>query len=356
MRRILTYSAIILGTIVVDCSAFVFYAALTNPPRNNVNAESMTDDKYTGMADPQAGFAIRPNLILDSQRINDNESSIYTDNRGARRDRPGELAPSAVDLLTIGCSQAFGAGVQNEQTFTSVLARKLGLRAANYSVSGYGGVGSLFRLRERLDQQPKLVIYGFWEDHLNRNVRRCALIDAPVCLEMGRVAIDSNGNPYYARPAHAERSFALSRRFYRETTSDSNRWRSFGTDVFWSAMRLWQETERNLGLRDSADVMSASDKLRAAKFVLSEMKKAAEGSNAQLVVVYIPIYFDSVVKDAPAELASSARELGITWISMTERFNEFKRDGRQFTIPNDGHLNELGHSAVADEIERKLSH
>jgi hypothetical protein len=188
---------------------------------------------------------------------------------------------------------------QNDRTFTSLVARKFGLRAANFGVSGYGGVGSLFRLREHLDQHPKVVIYGFWEDHLNRNVRRCAQIDAPLCLEMGRVAFDKNGIPHIT-PEHSEQSFELSRSYYRQTTSDSDRWRTLWTDIFWTGMRTWQETRR----------------ITATKFVLG-----------------IPAYFGPVVIDAPAELESFARESGITWVSLTKRFNDLKREGREFTIP-----------------------
>ena len=354
MGRTLIYAVIIIGTIVADCAGYVLYAALTNPPRNTINAESMTDDRYTDMPDPRLGAVTRPNLVVDDQRISGHKSSIYTDDRGARRDSANERAPASVDLMTIGCSQAFGSGIQNEQTFTSLVARKFGLRAANYAVPGYGGVGSLLRLRERLDQHPKVVIYGFWEDHLNRNVQRCAAIDAPLCLELGRVAFDKNGNPNFVTPEHPERNFELSRNYYRQTTSDSDRWRTLWTDMFWTGMRMWQEGERNLGVLDPGEEMSLADRIRIAKFVLGEMKKTADAGKFQLIVVYIPIYFDPVVNYAPAELESFAREAGIKWISMTQRLNEFKRDVREFTMPNDGHLNALGHTAIAEEVEKVL--
>ena len=38
----------------------------------------------------------------------------------------------------------------------------------------------------------------------------------------------------------------------------------------------------------------------------------------------------------------------------TSLFNELKREGSEFTIPNDGHLNAVGHAVIADEIEKVL--
>jgi hypothetical protein len=93
---------------------------------------------------------------------------------------------------------------------------------------------------------------------------------------------------------------------------------------------------------------------RAAEFVLTEMKRATQEAGAILVVVYLPFYYSSRVEDAPTEMVSVAQKLNIPFISLTNRFNELQQGGTRLSFPNDGHLNEIGNAAIADEIFRFL--
>ena len=119
---------------------------------------------------------MRPDLaaVSDSPAL-----SYYTNGRGARTNGPGVAAPDKVDFITIGDSQTVGYGVASDETYTSDLARETNLVGLNFGVSGFGGVGSLLVLRRELDLAPKFVVYGFWEDHLNRNVRPCLKAERP---------------------------------------------------------------------------------------------------------------------------------------------------------------------------------
>jgi hypothetical protein len=89
--------------------------------------------------------------------------------------RPSLLGSNgeAADGLFSAGSSGVGYGVASDETYTSDLARETNRVGLNFGVSGFGGVGSLLVLRRELDLAPKFVVYGFWEDHLNRNVRPC---------------------------------------------------------------------------------------------------------------------------------------------------------------------------------------
>ncbi len=99
---------------------------------------------------------------------------VFTSDRRARVSRRGERTAPAVSLLTVGDSFSWGHGVENEDTYTARLAERWGVPAANLAFSAYGTVQSLQMLQRSLDLRPRLVVYGYIADHMNRNVSHCA--------------------------------------------------------------------------------------------------------------------------------------------------------------------------------------
>lgn len=77
-------------------------------------------------------------------------------------------SPSVVFL---GCSFTYGYGVNNEETFASVLQQELPEEnVLNAGVIGYGTVQSLIQLREFLEEQkPKLIVLNLSSLHFMRN-------------------------------------------------------------------------------------------------------------------------------------------------------------------------------------------
>ena len=62
---------------------------------------------------------------------------LFTSDRRARVDARGEKTPTGLDLMTIGCSFSWGHGVENPQTYTALIARRRGLRAADLAFASY---------------------------------------------------------------------------------------------------------------------------------------------------------------------------------------------------------------------------
>jgi hypothetical protein len=340
---------IILSSLVTILVAISFLA-FREPPRSPINPDIFKTENYQYDPDPETGWVPRPKSILLSRTTV--PTFVYTDALGARVDGPDFVTSEQVDLITVGCSQAWGQGIPNEATFTSVLGKQLGWKTANFSVPGYGGVSSLVILRRKLPLKPKVAVYAFWEDHINRNVNRCAETGAPVCLELPVVRQDQSGHPYILSPRNPHQNMQLMRRWFMETAAGTDEYRTLRTDFFWTGFQVFRKVQQTLG-RYGMPVdpfTKGRDGLAATEYVLSEMQRVAKENGAKLVVVYIPVYFHSVVKEAPPELVTFSEQRGIRFLSLSRRFNAMKSKGIEIGIPGDTHLSTTAHHAVAEEI------
>jgi hypothetical protein len=282
------------------------------------------------MPDPEIGWVLRPRS---------DGPEVFTDDRGARVSGPTHH-PVHVDLLSIGDSQTFGAGVPADDTFTVVTGRLAGITAVNYGVSGYSGVQALLMLRRHLDDRPRFVVYGFWYDHLNRNLIPCLengtifCVARPVVgLESGRARIEGPRGP-----------------------------------VHWGLPAAWRWTSRLLVplalVRGTVQRVELSDgeKQRAAAFVLSEMAATAMSAQARLVVVWIPQH-DKDVRPAPSWLAHLAVSAHCALIDAGPAFARLRARGQPIDLaagPYAGHLTASAHRAIAAllaaEIDPAASH
>ena len=65
------------------------------------------------------------------------------------------------DLVVLGDSMSYGAGIPLERVWPQQLGRLTGMQAYNMGVSGYGPVQSLFLLERALDLSPTVVLEAF---------------------------------------------------------------------------------------------------------------------------------------------------------------------------------------------------
>lgn len=91
--------------------------------------------------------------------------TYLTDHKGARVGR-GKTQSGEKLLLGLGDSFMFGVGVEAEETFISLLGKKLGdWKVENLGVVGWGNSEVLLRLQEYLkkEKKPDLVVVSFFE-------------------------------------------------------------------------------------------------------------------------------------------------------------------------------------------------
>jgi hypothetical protein len=98
--------------------------------------------------------------------------TMTIDADGARSVGPAPASPRARVLL-IGDSFTMGWAISDDETFGWKLARRFpDVLFTNRGTPGYGAYQSLLAMREVLGREPPpdLVLYGFYDDHLKRNV------------------------------------------------------------------------------------------------------------------------------------------------------------------------------------------
>jgi hypothetical protein len=155
--------------------------------------------------DPEIGLVPRPSAhdrriypaIADRAAF---AFDVYTDDRGARVDGPGQRSAARYDILTIGDSFTWGYALANRDSYAARLGRELGVSVANFAMPSYGTTQSLQLLERNLDLKPRLVIYGIIAHHFERNVSPCAPSYYEFCLDVSHVSWNGDGKPYIAPP------------------------------------------------------------------------------------------------------------------------------------------------------------
>ena len=108
---------------------------------------------------------------------------VHLDSRGARVPSRAMETPGAVDVMVIGCSFAFGWGVNEVDTFAGLIREDLQVRVANLGIPGTGTVSALRSLERNRDLSPRVIVYAFIGDHRTAESRAvCSVTDERVCV------------------------------------------------------------------------------------------------------------------------------------------------------------------------------
>ena len=292
--------------------------------------------------DPEVGAIPNPNA--HNRRIypaiKDRKAfafDVYTNDRGARVDGPGERSPARVDVITVGDSFTWGYALQNPQTYASTIGRDLKASVSNLAMASYGTTQSLQILRRNRDLAPKLIVYGMIAHHFERNVMPCAPSYYPFCLDVSHVVSDEQGKPSIA-PPWSNGVRRLQQQLAGDYYYNPVTWLTHGIDVIQGRIEYARATF------DEAD---EATKDRAMAFLLREMERTAAEMGAELLVVYLPTNYWG----PPAGLA---RVIGnIRLLDLTESFTRNKEAGGPNPyIVGDGHPSVAGNALIASEIAK----
>ena len=120
--------------------------------------------------DPVRGWVNRPNIVV-SYGEPEFVTKVSHDSHGFRGAEVSPTpAPGRTRILVLGDSFAYGVGVEDDETFSAVLARRdPTLDVINAGVNGYGTNQQLLLLRDQGRQlQPDVVLVAFfWNDAAN---------------------------------------------------------------------------------------------------------------------------------------------------------------------------------------------
>lgn len=285
----------------------------------------------------------KPNL---DQTFTTNEyiSHYYTNDQGLRiheNTNPNDTIKEC-DWLFIGDSFVQGAQVEFENLFTSKLYEKYPNKIiVNAGISGAGLYDELNYFKDKGQQlKPKTVFLeiGVFNDFFNIKERNVTFQD---------LLLDKS---------HLYRYLC-----YNVFTTDSlplGRW----TEPFFPTKQ--ENIDFNILYKESSEQKEAD--MSAYKQCLKEWKKAADQIGAKLVVFLIPskeqvseklleevltrykIDENKLSMDKPNELFDKTnKEFGITGLDMT---NAFKASENFPFFIQDEHMNEVGHSLIADNL------
>lgn len=275
---------------------------------------------------------------------------LFTSDRGARVDARGEKTQAPIDLMTIGCSFSWGHGVENHETYTARLARRRGLRAANFAFASYGTVQAVQMLERHLDLRPRIVVYGVIQDHVKRNHSGCAPAYGPACLPCAWVDFDEGGRPFIHPPDRD--AYAFNRRFWDTFFFRRGSWpRRLAVTMEADLRRLAGETAFDKG--DPAMRQAGLDLL------LGRMRERARQAGAHLVILYMPYLERGGTNAPPPALAGALATVGgagVTVLDLTPAVTRYYADPRRplLRFEHDAHPSPAAHALIAGELERSL--
>jgi len=271
--------------------------------------------------DPVLGWRNRPGRYVYPGYSSDVESiavTIWPDGRRATRAHAEGGARDSVVLL--GDSLTMGWAVSDEETFGWQLQELLPwLDVRNYGVAGYGTYQSLLLMRTLLaeGQRPRLILYGFINDHEHRNVADYRWLRALTV----RSSTVSLGVPY----ALLGRDGALEE--HPPTPAPVWPLRSWLSSA--AALENLQVRALTAGRFDQAE--------RVTELILDEMDREARSHGARFAVVFL--------MGAPDRLSHYREYLtgrGITLIDCDRRLLP------AMVVRGEGHPNRLMHEQWAD--------
>jgi hypothetical protein len=322
-------SAVAIGIVFGLIVGFVLYAMIASPQAQQKSIEKVPiwiEGSFPLRDDPEIGFVARESSACFRHEATGLNYHLFTDGRGARENFTSKSRPIHSDVITIGCSFSWGVGFENEFTYSTLIERKTGLSVENFSMGSYGTVQSYLMLRRNLDLHPKYVIYGWIDDHLNRNISPCAPNYIPVCAATAYVSV---ANLQIMPPVRPD-SIVKNQQFYEAIRGGHP---GIPDTISWSQKA------------------SAADKLVVARNILAKMKKETDSIGTRLIVV-------DLSQVSSGKLANSTvKDLippGVTFIDMTPIAADWPNKAR-LHFRRDGHPSVLAHKLIASELVRLLN-
>jgi hypothetical protein len=296
--------------------------------------------------------------------------TVWTDNRGGRVAEPNQTAPSKINVLTVGCSFTWGHGVDDADTYARCLQRRTGLEVYNVGVASYGTTTALLSMERYADLRPKVIVYGYIDNHKLRSINPSALSICPFVRPVPFVDFDDQDRPFIHPPIG---STELHDRYLREVILDH----PFGAgDVYWAMYREYQALTLPANVHYSANDPAIMPKLinagawsndperlqRVLNYLLGEMAAQAKAMDAKLVVAHLPMLeqwstLPANLRDAVAAVHAPDTPFVVDTYPIMKELADAQGINAVFN-PYDHHPTAAAHARIAEALEpivRKLA-
>lgn len=248
------------------------------------------------VADPELGVRLQPNT---SQRLRVHQNPTTTANintqgyRGADwPEPPTEATPGTGEIVVVGDSQVFGLGVEDDETFSAVLAELTGRPVINAGVPTYGPPEYLAVARELLAaRRPESLVYvlHLYNDpfELERpNIERHAVWDGWAVRSETFAAGQGKPRAFPGRQLLMSRShliYALRRWWYERNSYEALAELGTPSEGTWHDLIDEGEHEQLAQTEASGAQARSQDRARAeASAAVTELDKTSRDLDAQL--------------------------------------------------------------------------
>jgi len=287
--------------------------------------------------DPLLGWRPRAGAHARDRRPGSYDVEVHIDVHGLRATPPagGARAAGAPRIAAFGCSQSFGTGVADHETWPAQLGHLLpAAEVLNFGVRGYGTDQMLLRFeRDGRPRQPTVVVLGFAYYHILRNVSAFRFYAKP------RFTLDADGTLQLAGvpiPPPDE---------LRRTMVPPRPWPVLDQSVLarWTWGRVLAQERLALFRTDT-------DAWRLTRALLARFIQSAEESGAHVVLLHVE-------EDQPGidgALAALAGELGAGFVSVGRTIAARPAGGGRLRLSGDPHWNAAGHRLIAEAVRAEL--
>ena len=287
--------------------------------------------------DPVLGWRPKPGIVAHSVRSGSYDVTVTTNAQGLRGGRPTARAtrPDTTRVAVFGCSQNFGSGVEDDETFSARVEASLrDVEVLNFGVHGYGTDQMLLRWeREGVDYTPDVVVLAFAYYHLDRNVTGFRFFAKPYFALAADGGVRLEGVPV-PDPDVLARDGSLRAPWPVADQSVLLRW-------------LW---DRELRRRQAALYQAEGPAWDVTRALIARFADTAHRHGARMILLNID-------EDAPwlsAPLAQLAAEHGIAFADAGPALGPPRGRGVRLRLPDDPHWNPQGHAIIAGVLRGAL--
>jgi hypothetical protein len=286
------------------------------------------------------GWRLRPAAHVTMTKPNSYTFTASTEKHGLRAvDAVSDhKSPGVTRIGVFGCSQSFGQGVQDDETYSAHLAQLIpGTEVLNFGVPGYG-TDQMLLSYETFGRQFDLdvVLIAFAWFHLPRNLATFHFFAKP------RFVLDESGNvelvgvPVPTPEELLDQEWQTSRLI---TLADES------ILLRWSWLRL--ENTRERGIYNPSGPAWLLTRALLHRFVT-----AARDAGSRVIILNLP---DQGHRTLDSHLEALASTMHVEFVNLHDTFDRLSADGIEYRLPNDEHLNPIGHATVAEALARYVS-
>lgn len=307
------------------------------------NQRVIVDGDALVLFDEKIGFIANKNSVTIRNHQNLNlKYEVITDKTGARVSNKFNKSDYLNNqIISIGGSFTWGHGINNEKTFSSILERKLNTRVKNYGMASYGTLQSYQILKNHKDD-AKLIIYGFIDDHINRNVSTCTHSYGIYCIKAPTVMIDEKKNMKITSKIRDNNIIKMQNYSKRLTSQKLFALENFSLGFSYLKDSFLRRLERY------NKKYSDDQKLEIEKFIIQKMNIEAKKKGAKLLIVNVGIGLPNVYFK---KILNMKFDENIFFLDASF-FDNFEKS--ELLIEIDNHPNLLGHEKIAEKIYKTI--